>query len=308
MECLVTGAAGFIGSHVVDALCARGDDVIALDDLSGGSERNLNPAARFERLDVRSPAAAALVRDERPRGIVHLAAQVSVSRSVREPLLDAEVNILGSLNLMAAAAESGARFVFASTGGALYGDTDVLPTPEDHPAWPVSPYGIGKLAVEHYLHGFRVQHGLGYAALRYANVYGPRQDPHGEAGVVAIFSRALLDGRTAVIHGPGTDTRDYVHVSDVVRANLLALDGGASGHYNVGTGRQVDANTVFALLAASLGIAAQPEHGPPRPGDVRASALDSALIARELGWRPQMDLEAGIAETAAWFRLDATAA
>src|SRR5215472_286650 len=245
MKVIVTGGAGFIGSHLVDALWARGDEVIALDDLSGGHERNLNPAARFVRLDVRTPEAAALVRDERPDGIAHLAAQASVSRSVREPFFDGSVNILGSVNLMAAAADAGSRFIFASTGGAIYGDTAVLPTPEGEPAWPVSPYGIGKLAAEHYLHGFRANQGLSYAALRYSNVYGPRQDPHGEAGVIAIFSRALLEGRTARIHGTGTDTRDYVHVADVVRANLLALASATSGHFNVGTGRQVDVNTVF---------------------------------------------------------------
>ena len=303
----MTGAAGFIGSHTVDALVARGDDVIAVDDLSGGSERNLNAAARFERLDVRAPEAAALIRRERPQGIVHLAAQVSVSRSVREPVFDAEVNVLGSLNVIGAAVDSGARVVFASTGGALYGDTGVLPTPEDHPTWPVSPYGISKLAVEHYLHGFAEQRGLSYAALRYANVYGPRQDPHGEAGVVAIFSRALVEGRQPHIHGPGTDTRDYVHVRDVVAANLAALDDGRRAHYNVGTGVQTDVNTLLAHLAAALEIEARPEHGAPRPGDLRASALDSAKIRRELGWEPRVDVREGLRETALWFRSEVPA-
>jgi UDP-glucose 4-epimerase len=304
---LVTGAAGFIGSHTVDALVARGDEVIALDDLSGGSERNLNPAARFERLDVRAPETADLIRRTRPQGIVHLAAQVSVSRSVREPVLDAEVNVLGSLNVICAAADAGARIVFASTGGALYGDTDRLPTPEDHPTWPVSPYGIAKLAVEHYLYGFAEQRSLSYAALRYANVYGPRQDPHGEAGVVAIFSRALVEGRTPHVHGPGTDTRDYVHVRDVVAANLAALDDGRRGHYNVGSGRQTDVNTLVTILAAALGVEVRPEHGAPRPGDLRASALDAAKIRRELGWEPAIDLGDGLRETALWFQAGVTA-
>ena len=301
MRVLVTGGAGFIGSHSVDALCARGDEVAVIDDLSGGSERNLNPAARFERLDVRAEAAAELVRRERPEAVLHLAAQVSVSRSVREPLHDAAVNVMGSLNLIAAAADASARFVLASTGGALYGDTDRLPTPEDHPTWPVSPYGIAKLAVEHYLHGFHAERGLSYVALRYANVYGPRQDPHGEAGVVAIFSRALAEGRRPQIHGPGTDTRDYVYVGDVVRANLLALDSDCVGHYNVGTGRQTDTNTVFAEIARAIGSSAEADHGPPRAGDLRASALDSSMIAARLGWRPEVEFTAGIAETAAWF-------
>lgn len=302
---LVTGGAGFIGSHAVDALCARGDEVIVVDDLSGGSERNLNPAARFERLDVRSQAAADLIRAGRPQAVLHLAAQVSVSRSVREPEHDASVNVMGSLNLIMAAADAGARFVFASTGGAIYGDTARLPTPEDEPAWPVSPYGIGKLAVEHYLHGFAAQRGLSYAALRYANVYGPRQDPHGEAGVVAIFSRALVAERAALIHGTGTDTRDYVFVGDVVRANLLALASGRTGHYNVGTGRQVDVNTIYSLLAAAAESPRPAQHGPPRAGDLRASALDASRIREELGWRPEVELERGIAETFAWFRTEA---
>lgn len=302
MRVLVTGGAGFIGSHTVDALVARGDEVIVVDDLSSGSERNLNAGARFERLDVRAPQTGELVRSARPQAIVHLAAQVSVSRSVREPVFDAEVNVLGSLNVLGAAADAGARVVFASTGGALYGDTARLPTPEDHPTWPVSPYGIAKLSVEHYLHGFAEQRGLSYAALRYANVYGPRQDPHGEAGVVAIFSRALVERRTPLIHGPGTDTRDYVHVRDVVAANLAALDDGRTGHYNVGTGEQTDVNTLLEILAASLGVPAQADHGAPRPGDLRASALDSAKLRRELGWAPRVALRDGLGETALWFR------
>ena len=307
MRVLVTGGAGFIGSHTVDALVARGDDVVALDDLSTGSERNLNSRARFERLDVRAAGAAELIRSLRPQAIVHLAAQVSVSRSVREPVFDAEVNVMGSLNVLGAAADAGARVVFASTGGALYGDTEQLPTPEDHPTWPVSPYGIAKLAVEHYLHGFAAQRGLSYAALRYANVYGPRQDPHGEAGVVAIFSRALVEGRTPMIHGPGTDTRDYIHVSDVVAANLAAVDDDRNGHYNVGSGEQTDVNTVLEILAGSLGVPGQAEHGPPRAGDLRASALDSAKLRSELGWAPRVAVRDGLRETALWFKAEVAA-
>jgi UDP-glucose 4-epimerase len=302
MRVLVTGGAGFIGSHTVDALVARGEDVVVVDDLSHGVERNLNPKARFVRLDIRSAELGELVKRERPPVIAHLAAQVSVSRSVREPEVDAEINVLGSLNVIVAAVDIGARVVFASTGGALYGDTGRLPTPEDHPTWPVSPYGIAKLSVEHYLHGFAVERGLSYAALRYANVYGPRQDPHGEAGVVAIFSRALVEGRAPLIHGPGTDTRDYVHVRDIVAANLLALDSTGTGHFNVGSGRQTDVNALLGILARSLGVEPNAEHGPPRPGDLRASALDSAKIRSELGWSPEVSIEDGLAETARWFQ------
>ena len=301
MKVLVTGGAGFIGSHLVDALVERGDLVLVIDDLSSGDERNLNPGARFHKLDVRDAATADLVRAERPDAISHHAAQMSVSRSVAEPVFDADVNVMGSLNLARAAVDAGSRLVFASTGGALYGDAAVMPTPETVPAWPVSPYGISKLAFEHYLYGFRRQYGLNYAALRYANVYGPRQNPHGEAGVVAIFCEGLLGKRLFKIHGEGTDTRDYVYVDDVVRANLLALDSEVCDHFNVGTGRQADTNTIYGLVAARLGKPVQAEHGPPRPGDLRASALDYSLIQRTLGWKPEVSLNDGIGTTVDWF-------
>jgi len=301
LKVLVTGGAGFIGSHLVDALVERGDEVLVVDDLSTGDQRNLNPRARFHRLDIRESAAADLVRGERPDVISHHAAQMSVSRSVAEPVFDAEVNVLGSLNLARAAVDAGSRIVFASTGGALYGDAAVLPTAETAPAWPVSPYGISKLAFEHYLYGFRRQYGLNYAALRYANVYGPRQNPHGEAGVVAIFCEGLLGKRPFKIHGEGTDTRDYVYVDDVVRANLLALDSEVCDHFNVGTGRQADTNTIYRLVAERMGRPTEVEHGPPRPGDLRASALDASLLERTLGWKPEVSLEEGIAQTVDWF-------
>ena len=301
MKVLVTGGAGFIGSHLVDALVERGDEVLVVDDLSTGDQRNLNPRARFHRLDIRESAAADLVGGERPDVISHHAAQMSVSRSVAEPVFDAEVNVLGSLNLARAAVDAGSRIVFASTGGALYGDAAVLPTAETAPAWPVSPYGISKLAFEHYLYGFRRQYGLNYAALRYANVYGPRQNPHGEAGVVAIFCEGLLGKRPFKIHGEGTDTRDYVYVDDVVRANLLALDSEVCDHFNVGTGRQADTNTIYRLVAERMGRPTEVEHGPPRPGDLRASALDASLLERTLGWKPEVSLEEGIAQTVDWF-------
>jgi UDP-glucose 4-epimerase len=299
---LVTGGAGFIGSHVVDALVERGDEVVVIDDLSTGARENLDPRAEFHQLDIRSPEAAGLVRERQPAAIAHHAAQISVSRSVREPLFDASVNLMGSINLLEAAREIGARVVFASTGGALYGDAEVVPTPETYPAWPVSPYGAGKLGFEHYLHCYGVSHGLGYAALRYANVYGPRQNPHGEAGVVAIFCLRLLHGEGAIVHGDGLQTRDYIHVQDVVRAVLAALDSSVSGHFNVGTGRQATVNEIFQLIAGHLGVDAEERHGPPREGEQRTSALDSTLIGEKLGWRAQVRLEDGLAQTADWFR------
>jgi UDP-glucose 4-epimerase len=299
---LATGGAGFIGSHLADALLKRGDEVIVIDDLSTGSSQNLNPDAEFHQLDIRSRQAAELVRRRRPDAIVHHAAQMSVSRSVREPAFDADVNLMGSINLLEAARQAEARFIFASTGGALYGDADILPTPETYPAWPVSPYGVSKLAFEHYLHCYGVQHGLGYTALRYANVFGPRQNPHGEAGVVAIFCLNLLSAEPPTVNGDGKQTRDFIHVADVVRANLAALDSDQRGHFNVGTGRPCDINTLFEMIEGRMEVSIGKRHGPARPGDQRTSVLDSSLIAEKLGWRPEMSLEAGVADTVDWFR------
>jgi UDP-glucose 4-epimerase len=301
LKILVTGGAGFIASHLVDALVDRGDEVLVVDDLSTGDRRNLNPEARFFELDIRDPAAAALIRAEGPQAISHHAAQMSVSHSVAEPVFDAEVNVIGSLNIALAAIDAGSRVVFASTGGALYGDAEVIPTPETAPAWPVSPYGISKLSFEHYLFGFQRTRGLSYTALRYANVYGPRQNPHGEAGVIAIFCEGLLGKRPFKVNGAGTDTRDYVHVIDVVRANLLALESDVCDHFNVGTGRQAETNTIYRLIAERMGKPLEVEHGPDRPGDLKASALDSAKIRRELGWQPEVSLEDGVARTVDWF-------
>ena len=304
----MTGGAGFIGSHLVDALVERQDEVLVIDDLSIGKREYVNTSADFRQLDIRTPEAAAAVRQWKPDVVCHHAAQMSVSRSVRDPLFDASVNVVGGLNVLEAAREVRARFLFASTGGALYGDAEVLPTPESYPAWPVSPYGVAKLSFEHYLHCYRVQHGVPYVALRYANVYGPRQNAHGEANVVAIFCLKLLADEQPVINGDGRQTRDLVHVADVVRANLLTLDSDLVGHFNVGTGRQVDINRVFHMIAERLGISASEVHGPPRPGDQRTSALDSSLIADKLGWRPEMSLEDGLQDTADWFRAQAAAA
>jgi UDP-glucose 4-epimerase len=302
MKVVATGGAGFIGSHLVDALVERGDEVIVVDDLSSGAKQHLSPDVEFHQLDIRSRQAAELIRRRRPDAIAHHAAQMSVSRSVREPLFDADTNLIGSLNLLEAAREVGARFVFASTGGALYGDAAVLPTPESYPAWPVSPYGVSKLAFEHYLHCYSAQHGLRYAALRYANVYGPRQNPHGEAGVIAIFCLRLLAEEEPIVNGDGNQTRDFVYVSDVVRAQIAALDSDVTGHFNVGSARQSDVNTVFDMIAERIGTSLGKRHGPARPGDQRTSALDWTLIRDRLGWQPQVSLEEGLSETVAWFR------
>jgi UDP-glucose 4-epimerase len=302
MKVLVTGGAGFIGSHIVDALMARGDQVIVIDNLSTGNPANLGPGILLHRLDIRHSATADLIRSEAPDAIVHQAAQMSVSRSVARPVFDAEVNVLGTLNLLEAARQVRARFVFASTGGALYGEAAALPTSENTPTWPISPYGVGKLASEHYLFAYQQQYGLSYAALRYANVYGPRQSAAGEAGVVAIFSTTLLEGTAPTINGDGLQTRDYIYVADVVRANLAALDSTRCGHFNVGTSQQTSVDELFAAIALLTRSPLEPFYGPPRAGDLRRSALDCRLIARELGWNPEFTLQKGLRETVASFR------
>ena len=303
MKVLVSGGAGFIGSHIVDRLAADGHDVVILDDLSTGHVERLQPSARFYQMDLHSPWLSELFRIERPEAVVHQAAQASVRRSVEDPVFDAGVNVLGTAALLQASAHHGVRrFLYASTGGALYGDADVIPTPEDYPALPVSPYGASKLAGEVYLRTFHALHGLSYAALRYANVYGPRQDPHGEAGVVAIFAQRLLSGERARINGDGKQTRDFVYVGDVADANARALTADAGGSFNVGTGIETDITAIFQMLRRLAGSNQPEEHGPPLPGEQRRSVVDARKIERVLGWKPKTRLEAGLDATVRYFR------
>lgn len=300
---LVTGGAGFIGSHVVDLLVAHNYRVVAVDNLFTGSRRNLNPRAEFYLLDIRTPEMQRLIKDVQPRFICHLAAQVSVRLSVADPKEDASINILGSLNLLeAAVAAKVEKIIFSSTGGAIYGEQDYFPADEAHPLRPVCPYGVAKLAVEKYLEYFRLEHSLPYVALRYANVYGPRQDPYGEAGVVAIFSKKLLAGDPAVINGDGKQTRDFVYVRDVARANLLALTTDFCGALNIGTGLETDINELFHLLRQLAGSDQEEIHGPPKPGEQRRSVISSQLAAQVLGWQPTTPLLEGLRETVAFFR------
>lgn len=306
MRILVTGGAGFIGSHVAEAYLAAGHEVAVLDDLSTGATENLPAAARFFRADIRGAEVAAILAAFRPEVINHHAAQMSVAVSAREPRRDAEVNVLGLLNLLeGAVAHRVRRVVFASTGGAMYGDQPILPAAETVPPEPVSPYGVAKLAGERYLHAFRRMHGLEGVALRYANVYGPRQNPHGEAGVVAILCRAAVAGCPFTINGDGEQTRDYVAVSDIVRANLLALTlpvGEGLALLNLGTGREASVNDLVAHLRTLPGATCLVRHGPAKPGEQRRSALDASRAKRLLGWEPTVELPAGLAETLAWFR------
>jgi UDP-glucose 4-epimerase len=306
MRVLVTGGAGFIGSHVADAYLAAGHTVGVVDDLSTGNRNNLNPLVRFWESDIRDPGLQAIVAEFRPEIVSHHAAQISVSVSARDPRGDAEINILGALNLLDAAVRNQVqRVIFASTGGAMYGEQEALPTSESVFPEPVSPYGVAKHAVERYLHAFHHMHGLRAVALRYANVYGPRQNPHGEAGVVAIFCRGLLDRKTLTVYGDGSQTRDYVYVGDIVRANLLATTVPLDGKVpvmNVGTGVETSVNDLVRLLGEAAGSPLEVRHDAPRPGEQRRSALDAGLAGRVLEWRPLTDVRTGLAQTLAWFR------
>ncbi len=298
----VTGGAGFIGSHVADALLERGHRVVIVDDLSSGRKENVPAAAEFHRLDIRSGEAAALIADAGIEVLVHHAAQMDVRRSVADPVHDASVNILGALNLLEAGRKAGLRqVIFASTGGAIYGEQERFPADETHPTRPLSPYGVAKLAVERYLYFFHAEYGLDAVALRYANVYGPRQSPHGEAGVVAIFLDRLLSGREATINGDGLQTRDYVFVEDVVAANLAVLGRPGFATFNVGTGRETTVVELYERLGAAAGVTRPAAHGPAKAGEQRRSVITSAGLARELGVAPRVALEDGLARTAAWF-------
>ena len=301
MRVVVTGGAGFIGSTLVDALLASGHQVSVIDDLSRGRREQVAGAADLHLLDVTSDDIGPVLESIQPEVVFHLAAQIDVRRSVSEPILDTSVNVVGTVNLLQGCVGAGVRrVVFASSGGAIYGDTEVLPTPEEHPAAPASHYGAAKLCGEVYGGVYARLYGLEFTSLRYANVYGPRQDPHGEAGVVAIFAQRLLRGENPVINGDGLQTRDYVHVDDVVRANLAAMRGPV-GAYNVGTGRQTDVVAVHRILAAAAGITEPARHGPPKAGEQRRSCLAVDRARDDLGWTPSVDLEAGLAGTLRWF-------
>jgi UDP-glucose 4-epimerase len=302
---LVTGGAGFIGSHLADRLLDAGRNVIAVDNLSSGKRENLRSPAQLEQMDIRDPKIKDLIADTRPGTVFHAAAQISVSVSAREPALDADINVMGTLNLLDAvrlAPGSPAKFVFVSTGGAMYGEPEDLPASESLPAMPGSPYGASKHTVEVYLPVYKRLFGVQYSILRLANVYGPRQDPHGEAGVVAIFTRAMLAGKEVTIFGDGKDERDYVFVGDVADALVAAAGGHGEGPYNVGTGIGANVNDLFAKLGELCGYTRAANYGPPRAGDIHKISLSYKKIASDLGWAPQTDLIDGLARTVAWFR------
>jgi UDP-glucose 4-epimerase len=302
MRILLTGGAGFIGSHVADSLLERGHEVAVVDDLSSGKRENIPETARFYEKDIRT-GCLRVFEEFAPEALCHQAAQMDVRRSVREPDFDAEVNVLGTIRLLQNCVEHGVgKVVFASTGGAVYGEQETFPASEDHPQYPLSPYGVSKLAGERYLNFYHLQYGLPYVALRYANVYGPRQDPHGEAGVVAIFCGNMAAGKLSTINGTGEQSRDYVYVGDVAHANVLALENDPPpGAYNIGTGIETSVNRLYELLQDISGKNLPPEHGPARPGEQLRSVIDPSRAGRVFGWRPEMSLANGLGETLRFF-------
>ncbi|MCP9461372.1 MAG: NAD-dependent epimerase/dehydratase family protein [Nitrospira sp.] len=303
MKVLVTGGAGFIGSHVVDRLVEEGHEVVVVDDLSTGKRKHVNRAAVLYKLDVQSGRLEKVFRNERPSIVIHLAAQVSARQSIENPILDAQVNVLGTMNVLHQAARHGARkVIFASSGVAIYGEQEVHPAPESHPTKPLSAYGISKLCGEHYLSYFQRVSGLQVVSLRYASVYGPRQDPEGEAGVVAVFIRKMLNNEQPIINGNGRQTRDFVFVDDVVQANLAVMSQEAQGVYNVGTGVETSVNELFRMLAGLTGSPCKEVHGPAKVGEQIRSVIDSSRLKQEVGWEPETSLAEGLEKTVAYFR------
>jgi UDP-glucose 4-epimerase len=295
---IVTGGAGFVGSHVADRLLETGYEVLVVDDLSSGDRANVPADAGFAELDIRDRDALPKAFDEfAPNVVCHLAAQASVTFSVREPAHDLDVNVAGTLNVCESARRSGASVVFASTGGALYGDGVALPSDESTPTRPLSPYGASKLAGEAYVTTWARLYDVPNVVLRLGNVYGPRQQPHGEAGVVAIFSNKLGSGEEPTVFGDGKQTRDYVYVGDVARAFALAAEAGRAGTWNVGTAIESNVLDLLALLQRAAGTELEPRFEPLRPGELMRSALDAGALERELGWRPEVALDKGIAAT-----------
>lgn len=303
MKILVTGGAGFIGSHIADAFIAHGHHVTILDNLVTGKRENINAQATFQQMDICDNDVAEIFKQGQFDAVCHQAAQMDVRRSVADPRYDAEVNILGTLNLLQNCKATGVKkFLFASTGGAIYGEQVRFPADEEHPTWPASPYGISKMSCEKYINFFAQSSGMKYVFLRYANVYGPRQNPHGEAGVVAIFSTRLLRGEQPTINGDGKQTRDYVFVGDVVRANLLALNYPTSDYFNIGTGIETDVNAVYNRLNEAAGAGKPEQHGPAKEGEQLRSVLSNDKARRMLDWQPTVSINDGLKQTIDWFR------
>ena len=303
MKVLVTGGAGFIGSHLVDRLVLEGHEAVVVDNLATGKRRNINRGARFYKMDIQSWRLERVFRNERPNVVMHLAAQMDVRKSVEDPMFDAQVNVLGTLNVLQQAVKHGVRkVVFSSSGGAIYGEQETYPAAESHVTKPLSPYGLSKLCGEQYLSYFQRVSGLQAVSLRYANVYGPRQDPEGEAGVVAIFIQKMLNNEQAVINGNGRQTRDFVFVDDVVEANLAMMGQETQGAYNVGTGVETSINDLFRILVQHTGSNCKEVHGPSKKGEQARSVIDSTKLRQEVSWEPRADLSEGLKKTVEYFR------
>ena len=303
MKILITGGAGFIGSQVADALVVGGHNVYILDNLSTGYEKNINPKMQFLKYDIGDSKIMNIFEKEKFEIVNHHAAQIDVRKSVNDPIFDANINILGTINLLQCCIKTGVKkFMFASSGGAVYGEQEYFPADENHPTNPVSPYGITKLTIEKYLFYYKNEYGLNYTILRYANVYGPRQNPSGEAGVVAIFTNKLLKNENPIINGDGKQTRDYVFVEDVVNANVLALGKTTPTIYNVGTTKETDVNYIFQRINKFAGTTFEEKHGPAKKGEQKRSVLSYEKLSSELGWKPKTDIETGLKVTTEYFK------
>jgi len=300
---LVAGGAGFIGSHIVDRLIEKGNEVIVIDNLSTGKKENLNNNAKFYQVDICSSEISQIFEQEKPKIVFHFAAQVDIRKSVKDPIEDAKINILGSLNLINNCQKFEVkRFIFASSGGSIYGDTDIIPTPENHPENPESPYGICKLTIEKYLHFYKQTFGLNYTALRLANIYGPRQNSKGEAGVIAIFCDKMLKNEKVVINGDGEQTRDFVFVDDIVKVALLSMEQEKDGIYNIATGKETNINEIFVRVKKLIGSNCEEKHAPAKSGEQKRSCLDYFKAKQELNWEPEYNLEKGLEKTINWFK------
>jgi UDP-glucose 4-epimerase len=317
---LVTGGAGFIGSHLVDKLIEKGYQVVVIDNLSTGKKENLNPKAKFYQADICDPKISEIFQKEKPEIVFHFAAQIDVRKSVENPIDDANINILGSLNLIQnfirtsiswsnsnnSNIQASPTFIFASSGGAIYGEADIIPTPETHPENPESPYGIAKLTIEKYLHFYKKTYGLNYISLRFSNIYGPRQNSKGEAGIVAIFTDKILDNKSPTIFGTGDQTRDFLFVKDAVTAAILALNAelpqDVSPIFNVGTGVETSINQIFKLLTKEIKKDIKPKYAPAKKGDLMRSCLDISKIKKVFSWQPKYKLKEGLRETINWLK------